>query len=45
MLSRPDFEHLAVHHKKLAFNLANAMARTLARRLRRTQLKLATLEE
>ncbi len=45
VLSRADFEQLAVHHKKLAFNLANAMARTLARRLRRTQLKLATLEE
>jgi SulP family sulfate permease len=45
VLARPAFEQIAVRHKKLAFNLANAMARTLARRLRRTQLKLVTLEE
>ena len=45
VLSRRDFEALAQRHRKLAFNLANAMARTLARRLRRSQLKLATLEE
>ncbi len=45
VLARTEFEHLAVSHRTLAFNLANAMARTLARRLRRAQLKLATLEE
>lgn len=45
VLARRDFEAIARRHRKLAFNLANAMARTLARRLRRAQLKLATLEE
>lgn len=45
VLTRRQFESIALRHKKLAFNLANAMARMLARRLRRAQLKLATLEE
>jgi SulP family sulfate permease len=45
VLTRRDFDLLAHKHKKLAFNLASTMARTLARRLRRTQLQLLTLQE
>jgi SulP family sulfate permease len=45
VLTRKDFELLANRHKKLAFNLASTMARTLARRLRRTQMQLVTLQE
>jgi SulP family sulfate permease len=45
VLTRKDFDLLAQRHKKLAFNLASTMARTLARRLRRTQLQLVTLQE
>jgi len=45
VLTRGDFEQIALKHRTLAFNLASAMARTLARRLRRTQLQLATLQE
>ena len=45
VLKRSDFTVLAQRHRKLAFNLASAMARTLARRLRRTQVQLVTLQE
>ena len=45
VLSRKDFELIAPQHNKLAFNLASTMARTLAKRLRRTQVQLATLQE
>jgi SulP family sulfate permease len=45
VLSRSDFEQIALKHRTLAFNLASAMARTLARRLRRTQVQLVTLQE
>jgi len=45
VLKREQFEHIAQCHKKLAFNLANAMARTFAARLRRTEHKLAMLQE
>lgn len=45
VLTRKDFELIANRHKKLAFNLASTMARTLATRLRRTQMKLVTLQE
>ena len=44
VLTRPKFNQIAEGHKKLAFNLASAMARTLAMRLRRTELKLTTLQ-
>lgn len=45
VLKRSDFAALAERHKKLAYNLTSAMARDLARRLRRTQLQLITLQE
>jgi SulP family sulfate permease len=45
VLSRSDFEQIALKHRTLAFNLASAMARTLAKRLRRTQVQLVTLQE
>jgi SulP family sulfate permease len=45
VLSRQQFNQIAEGHKKLAFNLAIAMARTLAMRLRRTELKLTMLQE
>jgi SulP family sulfate permease len=45
VLSRKDFDLIAQRHKKLAFNLASTMARTLAKRLRRTQVQLVTLQE
>lgn len=45
VLSRQQFNQIAKEHKKLAFNLAYAMARTLAMRLRRTELKLTMLQE
>jgi len=45
VLSRKDFDALAKRHRKLAFNLASAMARTLAMRLRRAQVQLVTLHE
>jgi len=45
VLSRESFNQLAKEHKKLAFTLMSAMARTLAMRLRRTEMRLATLQE
>lgn len=45
VLSRKDFAGIAKRHRKLAYNLAAAIARTLAKRLRRTQVKLVTLHE
>ncbi len=45
VLSRQQFDQIAEHHKKLAFNLTTAMARTLAMRLRRTEVKLTMLQE
>lgn len=45
VLGRRQFLALAERHKKLAYNIASAMARTLARRLRRTQVQLVTLQE
>lgn len=45
VLTRADFNEMAIVHKKLAFNLASAMARTLAMRLRRTEKQLAALRE
>lgn len=45
VLTREDFVKIAAQHRTLAFNLAAAMARTLAKRLRRTQLKLAALQD
>ncbi|MBL0125417.1 MAG: SLC26A/SulP transporter family protein [Betaproteobacteria bacterium] len=45
VLSREQFNQIALGHKKLAFNLVHAMARTLAMRLRRTELKLTMLQE
>lgn len=45
VLSREDFSAIANRHRKLAFNLAATMARTLAKRLRRTELQLVTLHE
>ncbi|MBL0141139.1 MAG: cyclic nucleotide-binding domain-containing protein [Betaproteobacteria bacterium] len=45
VLTRENFNEIASLHKKLAFNLASAMARTLAMRLRRTEMKLTALQE
>jgi SulP family sulfate permease len=45
VLTREQFNQIAEGHKKLAFNMANAMARTLAMRLRRTERKLTMLQE
>lgn len=45
ILSRESFNQIAKEHKKLAFTLMSAMARTLAMRLRRTEIRLATLQE
>ena len=45
VLSRERFDEIAKVHKKLAFNLAMAMARVVASRLRRTEAKLAMLQE
>ena len=45
VLSREDFDRIALKHRKFAFNLATAIARSLAKRLRRTQLKLIAIEE
>jgi SulP family sulfate permease len=45
VLSREQFDRLARDHRTLAFNLTMAMARTLARRLRRTENKLMTVQE
>ncbi|KAF0167151.1 MAG: cyclic nucleotide-binding:Sulfate transporter/antisigma-factor antagonist [Rhodocyclaceae bacterium] len=45
VLTREEFNRIAEEHKKLAFNLAMAMARILAYRLRRTETKLTMLQE
>ena len=45
VLARKDFELIAQKHHKLAFNITATMARTLATRLRRTQLQLMALKE
>lgn len=45
VLTRRDFEALAQKHHKLAFNITATVARTLATRLRRTQLQLLALQE
>ncbi len=45
VLTRARFEQIAKVHRKLAFNLAMAMARVVASRLRRTEAKLAMLQE
>ncbi|MFO1293121.1 MAG: SulP family inorganic anion transporter [Rubrivivax sp.] len=45
VLSRSDFEAIARKHHKLAFNITATVARTLAMRLRRTQIQLAALQE
>jgi SulP family sulfate permease len=45
VLMRQQFNEITAGHKKLAFNLAIAMARTLAMRLRRTELNLTMLQE
>ena len=45
VLSREQFDRIARDHRTLAFNLTMAMARTLARRLRRTENKLTTVQE
>ena len=45
VLSRPAYEEIAKLHKKLAFNLAMSMASIVAARLRRTEARLATLQE
>ena len=44
-LSRKHFDEVAQVHKRLAFNIAMAMARLLAKRLRQTEIKLITLQE
>jgi len=45
VLTRSNFEQVVASHHKLAFNLANSMARTFAMRLRRAERKLAILQE
>ena len=45
VLSREQFNQIADTHKKLAFNLIEAMARTLAMRLRHTEVELTMLQE
>jgi len=45
VLTRADFDKIAVIHRQLALNLASAMARTLAMRLRRTEAKLAAFSD
>ncbi len=45
VLHRKDFDALAKRHRKLAYNLASAVARTLATRLRRAQMQLVALQE
>lgn len=44
-LSRQQFNEIAAHHKRLAFNIAMAMAQLLAKRLRQTEAKLTALQE
>ena len=44
-LSRQQFNEIAEHHKRLAFNIAMAMAHLLAKRLRQTETKLSALQE
>jgi SulP family sulfate permease len=44
-LSRQQFHEIAAHHKRLAFNIAMAMAQLLAKRLRQTETKLSALQE
>jgi sulfate permease, SulP family len=45
VLSREQFNALAEEHKKLAFNLISAIARTLAIRLRNANTELTMLQE
>jgi len=45
MLTRAHFEQLARVHHKLAYELARAMARTFAMRLRRSERKVAMLQD
>jgi SulP family sulfate permease len=45
VLSREQFNVLAEDHKKLAFNLMTALARTLALRLRHADSELTVLQE
>ena len=45
VLNQERFDQIARVHRKLAFNLAMAMARVVASRLRRTEAKLAMLQE
>ena len=45
ILTRAKFNEVTAMHKQLAVDMANAMARTLATRLRRTEGKLTMLQE
>jgi SulP family sulfate permease len=45
VLSREQFNLIAEEHKKLAFNMVTAMARTLAMRLRCAEVELTMLHE
>jgi len=45
VLSREQFNTLTEGHKKLAFNLVSAMARTLATRLRHAETEVTMLQE
>ncbi len=45
VLSKQKFNEIAEHHKRLAFNIAVALAQLLAKRLRQTEIKLNTLQE
>ena len=45
VLSREQFDRVAVEHKRLAFDLMTALARTLALRLRHAETELTVLQE
>ena len=45
VLTREQFDLVAEEHKRLAFNLMTALARTLALRLRHAETELAVLQE
>ena len=45
ILPRARFDSIADEHKKLAMNLLEGLARTLANRLRHTDVELRVLQE
>ena len=45
VLARDKFQQITDNHKRLAFNMVNAMAHTLSARLRHLERKYAMLQE